>query len=883
MNWHSMSPEDVAKTLSTNLSTGLSEAEVEKRLQTYGLNEIPAKKKSPIIMFARQFANFLIGILIVATLVSAVLGELIDALAILAVVLVMGFFGFVQEYRAERTLEALKKLATPRCRVLRDGVELEIEASRLVPGDIVLLREGDRIPADLRIFEADNLEIDESPLTGESVPVSKQPDILLDARTPVSDRRNMAFMGTYVVRGRGKGIVVATGLNTELGRIAKAVAEAKEERTPLEEELDYFGKRIGVIILGIAIIVFFTSFFVSREELIKALMVSVALAVAAIPEGLPAIATAVLAIGAYRMAKKNALVKKLAAVESLGSVDILCADKTGTITKGEMTVKVVKLLDTTCEVEGVGYEPRGLIKCNGNDELGDLLKMIAVHTILDAKLVKEQSGWGVKGSPTEGAALVLAYKGLGDGGVEKAVRELELVKVYPFDRFRKRKSTVHRFADKYLVIVTGAPEILLSLSSKIKAGNGEVEVDDALKMKMQKYIEELASQGYRTFGVAYRIMNDFNPSYRVEEVEKELVFYAILGIIDPPREGVKEAVEAAKRAGIKTIMVTGDHRLTALAIARMIGLDVDSGMVLEGRDLDVMSDENLLKIVDKVVVYARVTPEHKARIVKMLKKKGYRVAMTGDGVNDAPALKEAHVGVSMGIRGTDVAKEASQLVLMDDNYVTLVEAVKEGRVIYENLKKPINYLLTCNFGEVATVFGAEMLGRPVPLEPIHLLWINVVTDSMPAAALGLEPPEPGIMERPPRRPDERFITRRKLVYYAVMGVALASVAIWNFLLHVDKSVEYARTAAFSAIVFSEIGRALSSRSENVVFWKLKYNKWLIPALLVSLGIHMIVLYTPLRLAFKVDQLSPEAWIPISIAPIVVLVLDEVRKLLKLRI
>lgn len=878
-----MSIDEVVKTLSTDLSKGLSGAEVERRIKVYGLNEIPAKKKSPIVMFARQFANFLIGILIAATLVSAILGEVLDALAIFAVVLLMGVFGFIQEYRAERTLEALKKLATPRCKVLRDGVELEIEASKLVPGDIVILREGDRIPADLRIVEADNLEVDESPLTGESVPVTKQPDLVLDRDTPVSDRKNMAFMGTYVVRGRGKGVVVSTGLATELGKIAKAVAEAKEEKTPLEKELDYFGKRIGAVVLAIAVVVFFTTLLVTKEELIKALMVSVALAVAAVPEGLPAIATAVLAIGAYRMAKKKALVKKLAAVESLGSVDILCADKTGTITKGEMTVKIVRLVDEVCSVEGVGYEPRGLIKCGESNSLDDLLRMIAAHTVLDAKLVKEQSGWVIKGSPTEGAALVLAYKGLGETGVEKAVRELELVKVYPFDRFRKRKSTVHSTQGRYLAVITGAPEVLLSLSSRVKTSSGEVEIDDALRSRIQGYIEELASQGYRTFGVAYKMMDDFSPSLRVEEVERDLVFYAVLGIIDPPREGVREAVEAAKRAGVKTIMVTGDHKLTAVAVARMIGLDVDNGLVIEGRELDAMSDEELMKVVDKVVVYARVTPEHKARIVRLLKKKGYRVAMTGDGVNDAPALKEAHIGVSMGIRGTDVAKEASQLVLMDDNYVTLVEAVKEGRVIFENLKKPINYLLTCNFGEVATVFGAQLLGKPVPLEPIHLLWINVVTDSTPAAALGLEPPEPGIMERPPRKPGERFITRRKLLYYTVMGIALASVALWNFLLYLNKSVEYARTAAFTAIVFSEIGRALSSRSESIVFWRLKPNKWLAPALLTSLALHVIVIYTPLRSAFKVDPLGLETWVTLALAPIVILVLDEIRKLFKIRI
>ncbi|MEM4828038.1 MAG: HAD-IC family P-type ATPase, partial [Desulfurococcaceae archaeon] len=398
--WHSMSVEEVVNVLSTNLQIGLSSSEAERRLRVYGLNEIPVKKKSPLVMFARQFANFLIGILLVATAVSAFLGEIVDALAIFAVVLLMGVFGFIQEYRSEKTLEALKRLATPKCRVLRDGVEQEIEASKLVPGDVVLLREGDRVPADLRIVEADNLEVDESPLTGESVPVAKQPALVHEESTPVSDRRNMAYLGTYVVRGRGKGVVVATGLNTELGKIAKAVAEVKEEKTPLEVELDYFGKRIGAIILGISAIVFATSLYVSREGFIQALMIAIALAVAAVPEGLPAIATAVLAIGAYRMARKNAIVKRLAAVEALGSVDIICADKTGTITKGEMTVKVIKLLDNECSVEGVGFEPKGEIKCRENTGLESLYEMIAAHTWTDAKLVREPNGWVIKGSPT---------------------------------------------------------------------------------------------------------------------------------------------------------------------------------------------------------------------------------------------------------------------------------------------------------------------------------------------------------------------------------------------------------------------------------------------------------------------------------------------------
>lgn len=881
--WHSKTIEETLKILNTDPKMGLNEDEALYRIRRYGLNVIESRKKSPVSMFMRQFTNFLVIILIVATLISAFLGEIADAIAIFTIVLIMGLFGFIQEYRAEKTLELLKKLAAPKCRVLRNGIEKDVDASHIVPGDIVLLREGDRIPADLRIIEAFDLEVDESSLTGESTPVEKDPSVVLDPSMPVSERENMVFMGTYVVRGRGKGVVVSTGMNTELGKIARAVAEAKEEKTPLEIELDYFGKRVGAIILVIAVLVFITSLLEGYTDLVESLMIAVALAVAAVPEGLPAIATAVLAIGAYRMAKKKALVKKLSSVESLGSVDIICSDKTGTITKGEMTARIVKTIDVECSVEGVGYAPVGKISCKGNVDLTPLYKMLIAHTNMDAKLVKEGDNWIIKGSPTEGAALVLSYKGLGKNNGEEVIREMELIKTYPFDRFRKRKSTVHKFGEKYLVVVTGAPEVLLGLSKRAWSEKGEVDLTDNLRINLMKSIEELASQGYRTFGVAYRLLSDYDVNWGHEDIERELTFYAVLGLIDPPREGVREAVELAKKAGVKTIMITGDHKLTAMAVAKMIGLDPSNGIVLEGKEMDSMNDEQLLEIVDKVVVYARVTPEHKARIVRLLKKKGYRVAMTGDGVNDAPALKEAHVGVAMGIRGTDVAKEAAQLVLMDDNYVTIVEAIREGRIIFENLKKPINYLLTCNLGEVATVFGSQILRMPPPLEPIHLLWINVVTDSLPAAALGVEPPEPGIMERPPRKQWERFITRRKLIYYIIMGSLMASITLWVYSLYYKISLPFARTAAFTAIVLSEFGRGLASRSENTPFWRLSLNKWLITALIASMMLQLFAIYTPLSSVFHTTPLPPDAWLILMASPLIILIADEVRKILRLRI
>ncbi|MEM1675715.1 MAG: cation-transporting P-type ATPase [Desulfurococcaceae archaeon] len=880
--WHSLSIEEIVKILDTDVSNGLSDSEAKRRINVFGRNEIVVKTKNPVEMFIKQFKNILLIILMIATVISAILGEVIDALIIISMVFIMAFFSFVQEYRSEKTIQELKKLSIPKCRVIRNSVEQEIYSTELVPGDIVLLREGDRVPADIRLVDTMDLLVDESPLTGESNPVEKDPGIVLDESTPVSDRVNMVFMGTYIVKGSGKGIVVSTGLNTELGKIAKTIAESREEKTPLEIELNEFGKRIGFIIIGVTFIVFAVMLVNSKVNVFHAFMIAIALAVAAIPEGLPAIATAILAIGAYRMAKKNALIRKLSAIETLGSVDIICTDKTGTITKGEMTVKVIKMLDNECTVEGVGYEPTGKISCREGLP-NDLLEYLAAHTYTDAKLVIENNNWKIIGSPTEGSAMVLAYKGLGVKGVENAVNKLRVVKIYPFDRFRKRKSTVHEFNGKYLIVSTGAPDVLIEISSSVFINNSFREIDSDFRNKLLKIVEDLASQGYRTFGVAFKVIDKFNGNEDVSEIEKDLVFYAVLGIIDPPREGVYEAVQLARKAGVKTVMVTGDHKLTAIAVAKMIGLDVENGLVIEGRELDKMSDTELERIIDKIVVYARVTPEHKARIVKILKKRGFRVAMTGDGVNDAPAMKEAHIGVAMGVRGTDVAKEASHLILLDDNYSTIVEAIREGRVIYENLKKPINYLLTSNMGEIALIFGSQILGLPPPLEPEHLLWINIVTDSLPATALGVEPPEPDTMEKPPRPIYERIITKRKMIYYIVMGSILALVTLAVFNIYIDRSIEYAKTTAFTAIVLSEFGRALSCRSETKHFWKLVRNKWLIPALLSSLIIHLSAIYTPINEFFNTTPLDIQTWMVISATPLAIILADEIRKKLGIKI
>ena len=891
-DWHTLPISEVFKRLKTS-PKGLSEEEVRKRLQIYGYNVFKEKKKRAIIIFINQFKSILILILIIAAIISFFLGSKLDALSIIAIVILMGLMGFIQEFRAERALEKLKAMTTPQCTVIRNGKEKTISITELVPGDIVLLNEGDKVPADIRLFETENLEIDESSLTGESIPVEKNANIILSKDTPVAERKNMAFMGTYVTKGKGKGVVVATGMQTEIGKIAKFLLEAKEEKTPLEIELDKFGKRIGIILIIICLIVFFSLTFIAKERIIEALLLSIALAVAAVPEGLPAITTVILTLGAWRMVKRNALVRRLAAIETLGSCNVICVDKTGTITKGEMTVRQIFTGNRLYKVTGIGYEPRGEIieldeikKLKPNKALEFLLKCCIIHNVEEVSLIKEDNQWKIKGPPTPGAALVLGYKAFNENEINKLINKYPVVRTLPFDRFRKRRSTIHKVGNRFLVIVSGAPEVLLNQCTKILLDDGsEKPLTKDERNRIIQMINNFASRGFRTYAFAYRYFDNMNlEKVTPETAERELTFLGLLGIIDPPREGVKDAIKVCKRAGIKIIMITGDHKLTAMSIAKEIGLEVSEDKVLEGRDLDSMEDKELEKIVDKVTVYARVTPEHKARIVKLLKKKGYIVAMTGDGVNDAPALKLADIGVAMGIRGTEVAKEAADLILLDDNFVTIVEAVKEGRVIFENLKKPINYLLTCNFGEILTIFGSAMIGLPEILKPIHLLWINITTDALPAIALGLEPAEPGLMERPPRRKDEGIITNRKIIYYIVMGTILAILTILFFSLALSVNLTFAQTVAFTMLALSEFGRALSSRSEINPIWKLPNNKWLWPALLVSTFLQLMVIYIPpLTAIFHTTPIPPYIVPLIILATLIIFVIDEVRKLLKIRI
>ncbi|MCC6003306.1 MAG: cation-translocating P-type ATPase [Thermofilum sp.] len=842
--WHSVAAEEVLRLLGSS-PRGLSRSEVERRLSEYGRNEIAERRVSALAMFLGQFKSFLIYILLAATAISLLLGEVLDAALIIAIILLMGVAGFLQEYKAEKAVQALREMAAPRAKVVREGVAEEVDARELVPGDIILLEEGDKVPADARLIEAEDLEVDESPLTGESTPVEKDPGEVLPQDTLVADRRNMVFMGTYVVKGRGRAVVTATGMRTELGRIASSLEEVESERTILEVELDRFGKLIGTVLIALAAVVFLLTI-LQGESILDSLLTAAALAVAAVPEGLPAVATAVLAIGALRMARKNAIVRRLAAIETLGACNVICSDKTGTITRGEMLVRRVYVdgedleLGPRLHVGNPSLDGRGLEK---------LVLACAIHS--DATVEEHSGRLVVKGNPTGAALRELSLR----AGL-RSVEGYPVLRTLHFDRVRKRRSTLHALPDgSVLVLSFGAPELLLERCRWVEENGAVRELRGEDMRRLLKVIEGYAAKGLRTLGAAYRVGDNSLLDVEVEEVERELTFLAVIGISDPPREGVRGAVETARRAGIRVIMVTGDHEATARAIASEVGIQTEA--VLTGSAVDRMSDEELERALDGVNVFARVTPEHKLRLVRLLKRKGYVVAMTGDGVNDAPALKAADVGVAMGVKGTDVAKEVSELVLADDNFVTIVEAVREGRIIYENVRKPIDYLLSCNFGEVFAVMGAELMGYPPPLTAAQLLWVNLVTDSLPAFALGLEPGEPAVMEKPPRGRGERLISARRLLAYTLMGALVAGLTLLMLHLYAPLGFVEARTAAFVFFTLGEVLRSLAFRSERRPFFKgLLQNKTLLVSVALTAALSLLPLYSPLASVFEVTPLAP---------------------------
>ena len=859
---------------------GLSEEEAKRRLAEYGYNELKERKRRTALhMFLEEFKDIFILLLIAATVFSVIIGyyELMhkpergfletyaDAITIGIIVLLVAVAGFIQEYRAEKAIEALKKLAAPKARVLRDGKETMIFAREVVPGDLLLVESGDTVTADARIIESVELKTDEAILTGESTPVEKNL-ATLKPETPAADRKNMLLMATHTIYGRGKAVVVSTGMNTEFGKIAELVQTAEEEETPLKRKLDSFAKKIAKVVVAVCVIIFAlkafevaTQGFLELGGFIQAFMSSIALAISAVPEGLPAIVTITLALGAREFAKRNAIIRRLSSAESLGATTVICSDKTGTLTKGEMTVRRIHVNHKVVEVTGVGYEPKGefhqnnsLIDPQNDQDLSLLLRIGALCN--NAQLNKNEKGsWAIIGDPTEGALIVTAVK----AGFEKEELEKSYPRIgeVPFTSERKRMTTVHSTPEgEHVAYMKGAPEIVLERCSFILEKGEEKKLTKVKRKKNLEINEKFASDALRVLAMAYRKLPETLSEFDEKTVEDGLIFVGLQGMIDPPREEAIKANQTCQKAGIKTIMITGDHKLTAMAVAKEIGILKEGSLVLTGTEFDKMSDEEFGKIVENVAVYARVSPEHKLRIVKALKAKGEIVAMTGDGVNDAPAVKSADIGVAMGISGTDVTREASDLVLTDDNFATIVKAVEQGRVSYDNIRKYARFLISCNFDELLVIGTFAILGGifgqqlfPLPLLPSMILWINLVTDGAPAVSLATDPPDEDVMTRQPRKPHEGILHGMgAFIIVSFLLQAIGTILVFSLEYYVwpahgfgtQETLAKARTTAFVQAAFFELFVVWNCRSETRSVWRMGRdsfkNKFFVVAEIISI-------------------------------------------------
>ena len=794
-DWHRLDAGQVAAHLDTELGTGLASAEAGRRLAKHGANELTeGRRRSPWLMLAGQFTDFMIVVLLAAAVVAGIVGEPQDSIAIVVIVVLNAVIGFLQEYRAEKTMAALRRLGAPHARVLRGGQVADIAARDLVPGDVVLLEAGNIVPADLRLVEAARLKVQEAALTGESVPVDKQVKVLATGDASLGDRTNMAYKGTVVTYGRGRGIVAATGMATELGRIATLLQSATEGQTPLQRRLAHFGRRLALAALGICAIVFAAGM-LRGEPLALMFLTAVSLAVAAIPEALPAVVTVALAMGAGKMASRNALVRRLPAVESLGSVTIICSDKTGTLTQNRM--RVDRLWSGTVH-EGPAD------RVTESQHWPQLMRAIALCNDAEMSATGE-----LQGDPTETALHAAA----GEAGFDKKELAAHMPRVMelPFDSDRKRMTTVHRDGDGFVAFTKGAPESVVSRCSRMAAAGGEVAIDREAALAQA---ESMAAEGLRVLAVASRPWPGLPSGDDVDDVEEGLVLLGLVGLIDPPREEAAVAVAECISAGIKPVMITGDHPVTARAIASELGILGEGEAVIDGAELARLDKDELRERAGRTTVYARVNPEQKIRIVEALQARGEIVAMTGDGVNDAPALNRADVGVAMGRSGTDVAREASHLVLLDDNFATIVTAVREGRRIYDNIRKFIRYAMTGNLGEIWTIFLAPFLGLPIPLLPIHILWVNLVTDGLPGLALAVEPGEKGLMKRPPRPPGESVFARGMWQHIVWVGLLLGGVCVATQAWAHANGVAHWQTMVFSVLALSQLGHVLAIRSER---------------------------------------------------------------------
>lgn len=870
MKYHEMNTKEVEEALNTDLSSGLTSADVKKRLKQYGNNELEeGEKQSVLLLFFSQFKDFMVLVLLAATLISGFLGEYIDAIAIIAIVVINAFLGFFQEIKAEKSLQALKELSAPQVQVLRDGQWIKAVSKEIVPGDILKFSSGDRIGADIRLIDVKSLEIEESALTGESLPVSKTIDALSAENLGIGDMENMAFMGTMVTRGSGMGVVVGTGMKTAMGQIADLLQSAESMTTPLQRRLEQLGKILIVTALLLTALVVIVGV-VQGNDLYTMFLAGVSLAVAAIPEGLPAIVTVALSLGVQRMIKQNAIVRKLPAVETLGCASVICSDKTGTMTQNEMTVTHLWSSGQTWFVDGVGYEPSGSffkndnrIDVNSEKALQQMLMfgMLCNH----AELIQKKKEYMVDGDPTEGALLVAAMKA--GYSREDLLKEFNIVQEFPFDSTRKMMSVIIKDPHgRQYVVTKGAPDILVGKSEAILWNGKKQLLSQEVKHTVQSAINELASKALRTIAIGFKEIPAQTLVLDEKEAEKNLTFIGLQGMIDPPRPEVKTAVKECKDAGIKTVMITGDHVITAKAIAKQLGILSNHSKVLDGPALSDMSLEELEEVVEDVSVFARVSPEHKLKIVKALQSKGHIVAMTGDGVNDAPAIKAADIGVAMGITGTDVAKEASALVLLDDNFATIKAAIKEGRNIYENIRKFIRYLLASNVGEILVMLFAMLLALPLPLVPIQILWVNLVTDGLPAMALGLDQPEGDVMKRKPRNPKEGVFARGLGWKVVSRGFLIGLVTLLAFMFAYKDNpdhLEYAQTVAFATLVLAQLIHVFDCRSEKSILSRNPFgNKYLVWAVVSSLLMVLAVIYyPPLQPIFHtVPILASDWWI-----------------------
>ena len=862
-NWHQLTPREVETSLTSNINSGLTPSEAKIRFKKNGPNELVAKRAvSPLVTFFEQFKDTMIIVLLAAALVSGLIGEFKDSLFILIIVFLNAALSASQQIRAEKAVLALKKLAAPLSPVVREGKINRIPSQEIVLGDLLILEAGSVLQADARLIEAVNLKIDESSLTGESVPVEKIPEALGKEEIPLAERINMAYMGCAVAYGRGKGLVTATGMKTELGKIAGMISAAKEEATPLQKRFEYFGKWLAGLALLICGVIFVAGI-LRGEKIISMFLTSVSLAVAAIPEGLPAVVTIALALGAYRMVGRHAIIRKLPAVETLGSVTVICSDKTGTLTQNKMVVRELYNADRVIKITGEGYQPAGEFilydsPIDLEKEPNLRLQLLAGLLTNDAQLIGDK----IIGDPTEGALLTLAAKaGLNKEEMEKLYPRVNEI---PFDSNRKLMTTIHSNPDGgYLCFSKGAIGKIIEMC--------DLEERD----KVIKVAENLARSGMRILGIAYKRTID------PKTEERKFHFLGFAAMSDPPRPEVKQAVLKCRQAHIRPIMITGDHKLTALAIAREINIAEHENEVMEGMEIDKLTDEGLKNAVLKIKVFARVSPEHKLRIVDALRSRGEIVAMTGDGVNDAPALKKSDIGVAMGIMGTDVTKEASDMILTDDNFATIVSAIEEGRGIYDNIKKFLRYMLSTNSGEIFTMFGSIIFGLPLPLLPIQILFVNLVTDGLPALALSVEPVDEDIMKRPPRDPREKITSGGLLWSMIGIGLLMGAGTLLIFLLGMnDGGIIKARTMAFTVLSFFQMAHVLNCRSLDKSLFKIGFlsNPYLILAVLSTIIMQMAVVYVPyFQTIFKTTALSTFEIIILAAVALTPIPIVEIRK------